>query len=438
MPRQQTLPYNDCSSTENEDDTRGGPKQLAELRLHVLSKNKHFVVLNKGPDERMDGAFDVTLEKALTRDFPHVNKFRWIHQLDFATSGVLVVGANKEAAATGCRLFREKKVQKEYLAVIRGHLPFNPAKSADSAIASAKHCTISNLELFMQDMEKLERMRIQQRGSRAHQKMPGYPRGVRHGPNLFEMEQAQLLRESRGNNIGKDLSTKAEAFALSPAQLAFTKMTWHDLTKEEKDAYTEKAKVDKQRFLKELSEFLSQEKNRLAQRRKYEVFDREESEEASDPVAYIFDVPIIEPHRSTGVFHMLVGSETDVVAKQSTTICFVLGHAMYNGECVTKVLLRPLNGRRHQLRIHLAHHGYPIVGDVTYGSKEDRAPRMMLHAWRIWLCGRPADQKKYGNLYFESPDPFGFLVPSKLQISTITYHNHKEAQNATAEVSKKM
>lgn len=278
--------------------------------------------------------------------------------------------------------------------MVRGHLPFNPADSVDRLGVPAKACTFSKLGLLIQDMEEMERLRNQQRGTRTHQKMADYPRGARHGPNLFTMEQAQLLRESQGGPRGEVRGAGAGAGAreLTPAELAFTKMTWHDLTQEEKDAYTERAKADKQRFLCEFSEFLSNEKVRLARKRKYECLDHDDSEEKNEPVAYIFDAPIIEPNRSTGVFRMQVGTETNTTAKQSTTIAFVLGHAMYKGEPVTKVLLRPLNGRRHQLRLHLAHHGFPIAGDVTYGSQEDEAPRMMLHAWRIWLRGRPADQ----------------------------------------------
>lgn len=34
----------------------------------------------------------------------------------------------------------------------------------------------------------------------------------------------------------------------------------------------------------------------------------------------------------------------------------------------TLVRVRPLTGRRHQVRIHLAHAGYPIAGDATYGG----------------------------------------------------------------------
>jgi 23S rRNA pseudouridine1911/1915/1917 synthase len=49
-------------------------------------------------------------------------------------------------------------------------------------------------------------------------------------------------------------------------------------------------------------------------------------------------------------------------------------------------------GRTHQLRVHLKHIGCPIVGDVTYGNRQNQrwrldtgvtAARQMLHAWRL-------------------------------------------------------
>ena len=44
------------------------------------------------------------------------------------------------------------------------------------------------------------------------------------------------------------------------------------------------------------------------------------------------------------------------------------------------VELKPKTGRTHQLRIHLAHIGTPILGDPVYNPKSPKAERMYLHA----------------------------------------------------------
>jgi RluA family pseudouridine synthase len=46
---------------------------------------------------------------------------------------------------------------------------------------------------------------------------------------------------------------------------------------------------------------------------------------------------------------------------------------------------RPRTGRKHQIRIHLARAGLPILGDATYGGDTHLAPRLMLHAARLGL-----------------------------------------------------
>lgn len=59
------------------------------------------------------------------------------------------------------------------------------------------------------------------------------------------------------------------------------------------------------------------------------------------------------------------------------------------------VAVRIHTGRTHQIRVHLAHMGHPILGDETYGARQDAewrrgggplaglAPRPMLHAFRL-------------------------------------------------------
>ena len=56
------------------------------------------------------------------------------------------------------------------------------------------------------------------------------------------------------------------------------------------------------------------------------------------------------------------------------------------GKTAAHVLLYPRTGRTHQLRVHLASLGHPILGDPTYGGRkvsvveEVEIPRVMLHA----------------------------------------------------------
>ncbi len=53
----------------------------------------------------------------------------------------------------------------------------------------------------------------------------------------------------------------------------------------------------------------------------------------------------------------------------------------------TRLELAPLTGRSHQLRLHLAEIGYPVLGDPLYGSEEalSMSDRLMLHASRLGL-----------------------------------------------------
>ncbi len=49
------------------------------------------------------------------------------------------------------------------------------------------------------------------------------------------------------------------------------------------------------------------------------------------------------------------------------------------------VLLAPLTGRTHQLRVHLRLAGCPVLGDPLYGRRDPRFPdaTLMLHAWKL-------------------------------------------------------
>ena len=52
-------------------------------------------------------------------------------------------------------------------------------------------------------------------------------------------------------------------------------------------------------------------------------------------------------------------------------------------------------GRTHQIRVHLAAIGLPVVGDRVYGVADPELKRQFLHAWRLAfphpLSGKPVE-----------------------------------------------
>lgn len=67
--------------------------------------------------------------------------------------------------------------------------------------------------------------------------------------------------------------------------------------------------------------------------------------------------------------------------------------------------LRPITGRTHQLRVHLAAVGRPILGDDLYGEASPLITRQALHACCLHLV-HPVTQKP---LTVEAPPPEDFL-----------------------------
>ncbi|WP_261663992.1 RluA family pseudouridine synthase [Deinococcus sp. Marseille-Q6407] len=58
-------------------------------------------------------------------------------------------------------------------------------------------------------------------------------------------------------------------------------------------------------------------------------------------------------------------------------------HPDGHGRTLTLVRCEPRTGRTHQIRVHLAHLGSPIVGDAVYGRASETIPRQALHAWQL-------------------------------------------------------
>lgn len=62
-----------------------------------------------------------------------------------------------------------------------------------------------------------------------------------------------------------------------------------------------------------------------------------------------------------------------------TDVTVVKRGYMKNGEPITHVRLKLHTGRTHQIRVHMAHLGHPLVGDELYGGSRELYDRQALH-----------------------------------------------------------
>lgn len=256
------------------------PPTNPNLRLLHYEPSR-YVIIHKPADVRMDGEFTHTVEKLVLHQLKALQEdltaagfgLRFVHRLDYATSGVLLVALSRHAAGVAATQFEKRLVRKRYLALVHGHL---------------------------------------------------------HLPSV----------------------------TLGDVQ--------------------------------------------------------------SSPPHLVFDAAIADTHPAS--YRMTVGTEHNP-GRVSMTKCYPIEYGMYRDAPVTKVCLEPHSGRRHQLRVHCAHAGIPIVGDATY--IEDDAvyfhdphfmpPRMMLHAHELEIALPPRDQTLYGRksglrnaitTKFSADDPF--------------------------------
>jgi len=111
---------------------REEPLYLAR-KFQTLLKTKDLIAVNKPFDVRVDipkaGSHKWSLEVSVADWFcdqcPECERVRLCHQLDHATSGVLILARNKKAAGQVQQTFEQRGAKKEYSALLRGHCKFD-------------------------------------------------------------------------------------------------------------------------------------------------------------------------------------------------------------------------------------------------------------------------------------------------------------------------
>ena len=78
-------------------------------------------------------------------------------------------------------------------------------------------------------------------------------------------------------------------------------------------------------------------------------------------------------------------------------------------DTLTLVKIRLLTGRKHQIRVHFAEHGHPVVGDLKYNPRDPFTQRLCLHAKSI-AFNHPFSGER---CFFEAPIPTVFRQLAK-------------------------
>jgi len=175
-----------------------------DLPLRVLLEDPHFVVIDKQPGIAVHpgrGRPDGTLANAIAFHYGEVSvgdgsregeadhRPGIVHRLDLETSGVMVVARTDRAHAALTEAFRERKVQKEYRALVHDDPPFDSDMIDLPLGRDAHHPTLMAVR-FDIGRESQTRVEVEERFGKA-----AY---VRCYPRTGRTHQIRVHMQSRG------------------------------------------------------------------------------------------------------------------------------------------------------------------------------------------------------------------------------------------------
>ena len=113
------------------------------------------------------------------------------------------------------------------------------------------------------------------------------------------------------------------------------------------------------------------------------------------------DTPIA--HHAKNARKMIVGDATSANPKRAGRAATTLAEPIRRVGDFTLLSVTPKTGSRHQIRVHLASIGHPIVGDTLYGGPESTE---LAHG-RFWLhlCDVAFDSPAVGHVKVTAPLP---------------------------------
>ncbi len=116
------------------------------------------------------------------------------------------------------------------------------------------------------------------------------------------------------------------------------------------------------------------------------------------------DTPIA--HHAKNARKMIVGDPSSANPKRAGRAASTVVEPLRRVGEFTLLSIAPKTGSRHQIRVHLASIGHPIVGDVLYGGPASGGPQALAHG-RFWLhlCDVAFDSPAVGHVKVTAPIP---------------------------------
>jgi 23S rRNA-/tRNA-specific pseudouridylate synthase len=423
---------------------------LSDYKPQILFLNKNYCVVNKPYDVRIDGEFDITVEKLVSQWLDRNSKdLKWIHQLDYATSGVLCIGLNRQATAIAQTAFENRLTEKSYLAVLQGHLKYEDwpeynepfikenfidffhksrnkrklkelkkkmkeeqtyqtgSSSTGEIMDSSRQASVEKGHLLGNDwQDEIMKYNVQLCYDAFQNllKDDNYRKKLTSNPDYQKLEKISLNDYCISSKNRKLLRKAVQSCDIHLSLMESTSKAYEewkqtcnesDIQVKDEEKFEGKEEKGKEKgvvpdeLLSSISEAsFSHTDDYLEQRCEfYRSNQHSVTSKGSSPFIYRYKDPLNSNHKeclliriplteNENDFRMEPSDPTELTlpiedrkGKDCATELIILDNTCYyHNQPVTKVLLKPLTGRRHQLRIHTLCLGYPIVGDYTYNS----------------------------------------------------------------------
>ena len=195
--------------------------KVAQLEQHIIFEDNYLLVLNKPSGIAVHGGsgLDFGVIEALRALRPEARFLELVHRLDRDTSGILLVAKKRSALRHLHEQLREKTIQKEYLALVRGQWQ--------------SHCKVVQAPLLKNELSSGERIvKVSEQGKPSETRFSVEERYenatlVKASPVTGRTHQIRVHTQYAGHPIALDSKYGDKVFDQHMAELGLNRLFLH-------------------------------------------------------------------------------------------------------------------------------------------------------------------------------------------------------------------